>query len=82
MMVGSVILMYGTAILTLLRMKRRRRKSGLACLSCSKPLTLVPAQIAVATGICCHCGGSIFSGKSTVAPQSRPQGAFSVDREA
>lgn len=70
MIVGAVALMYGTFIATLWRVNRQRRKSGLACLSCRKKLTLfpaahaVPAQIAVATGICSHCGGSIFAGEA------------------
>jgi len=64
MIFGSAALMYGTGIVTILRKKRQLRKIGLACLSCRKPLTLVPAQIAVATGICSHCGGSIFAGEA------------------
>lgn len=61
MIFGATALMYGTGIPTLLRINRQRRKSGLACLSCGKPLTLVPAEIAVATGTCSHCGGNIFT---------------------
>ena len=34
--------------------------SGLPCHKCGRKLTAIPAQIAVATCTCCHCGEAAF----------------------
>ena len=46
----------GNLVLIFWFLKHQPRKFGLQCPSCSKPLTGITGQIAVATGFCGHCG--------------------------
>jgi hypothetical protein len=41
--------------------RRQRRRFGLQCPSCRKPMVGVIGQIAVASGACGHCGERVFS---------------------
>jgi len=55
-----LIFLVGNAVITAWVGRRRMQQSGLVCKSCKKTLLGMPGNLAVTTGVCCHCGKEAF----------------------